>query len=469
MEFNNIPINFEFFCRFSNLKQYTNSAAKTLTLPAGTAVIGKITPIASDVLTIAGTGAVAVTVTEVAGVSSAAPVTIGTNATLSIPSGESLAIGTGSSVKAGTTTLAAGGYTATGGAVSLPTGGVLAITGTLTGTPAIEGAAAAFGSSFAELYKITGGSVEVSGDVTTAADIAALAAYADADVTATGNATDLSSVSGGIVVAEGNEITLSGAVTTIGTNTLIVNGVLNLTGAATLAVAGDITVNGTLSVGSSATTLAPQGNVTVNGTVNLASSAKLTIATNKVLTIGADAVGMGDGLIKAQSEDSGGTITIAGAAGYTTTSTGVAAGAIADALEAFAADAQTLDGALDLTSTFGAAGSRSIGSLTVSATDATAVQNTNNGGTDAAVSITNGTTFVGTLDSPSKSGTDNTISGTITLSVDAGALKIADGGYATNTDKFVVLTFSGLKLKNSELIAPAVVPDFSIGLKTKRS
>ena len=169
----------------------TNSAAKTLTLPAGTAVIGKITPIASDVLTIAGTGAVAVTVTEVAGVSSAAPVTIGTNATLSIPSGESLAIGTGSSVKAGTTTLAAGGYTATGGAVSLPTGGVLAITGTLTGTPAIEGAAAAFGSSFAELYKITGGSVEVSGDVTTAADIAALAAYADADVTATGNATDL--------------------------------------------------------------------------------------------------------------------------------------------------------------------------------------------------------------------------------------------------------------------------------------
>ena len=112
-------------------------------------------------------------------------------------------------------------------------------------------------------------------------------------------------------------------------------------------------MNGTLSVGSSATTLAPQGNVTVNGTVNLASSAKLTIATNKVLTIGADAVGMGDGLIKAQGEDSGGTITIAGAAGYTTTSTGVAAGAIADALEAFAADVETLAGALDLTSTFG--------------------------------------------------------------------------------------------------------------------
>ncbi|MDR0684743.1 MAG: hypothetical protein LBF83_06415 [Spirochaetaceae bacterium] len=447
----------------------TNSAAKTLTLPAGAAVIGKITPIASDALTIAGTGAVAVTVTEVVGVASSAAVTIGANATLTIPSGGSLTIGTASSIAAGSTTLAAGTYTATGGAVSLPATGVLAVTGALTGTPAIAGAAAAFGSSFAELYKVKGGSVEVSGDVTAAADIAALAAYEDTDVTASGSATDLSTVAGGIVVAEGNEITLSGAVTTIGTNTLTVNGVLNLTGAATLAAAGDITVNGTLDVGSNATALAPEGNVIVNGTVNLDGSAVLTIKTTKVLTIGEDAAGTGAGLIKAKGSGSGGTITIADVEGYTTTGTGVAANAIEGALEAFAVDAQVLDGSLNLSSTFGVAGSRSIGSLTVSATTATAVHNTADGTEGTAVVITNGTTFEGTLDSPTQSGTNNGIDGTITLSVAAGELKIADAGYQASAAKLVVLTFSGLKLKNSELIAPTAVPDFSIGLKTGRS
>ena len=79
----------------------TNSEAKTLTLTKGASavVIGKITPVASNALTIAGSDSgTTVYIKEIAGVSGSAAVTFGANSVLAIPQDESLTIGEGSGI-----------------------------------------------------------------------------------------------------------------------------------------------------------------------------------------------------------------------------------------------------------------------------------------------------------------------------------------------------------------------------------
>jgi hypothetical protein len=145
----------------------------------------------------------------------------------------------------------------------------------------ITGAATAFGTDaaaqVAQIGKITGGEVTITGTVATAstgaAELAAFAAIDSTNVIATSSAiTSLSSVTD-FVVAKGNVITL-GSVT----------------------VAQNITVNGTLKVPSGAATFAPTGDIVVDagGELNLAGSANLTVAVGKTLTLnGAASTGGG--------------------------------------------------------------------------------------------------------------------------------------------------------------------------------
>jgi hypothetical protein len=62
--------------------------------------------------------------------------------------------------------------------------------------------------------------------------------------------------------------------------------------------------------------------------------------------------------------------------------------------------------------------------------------------------------------------------GAITVTLDGGALKVADAGYDGSTPKNVILNVpsaADLKLKNSGLISPIAVPAFNIGLTTSRT
>jgi hypothetical protein len=243
----------------------------------------------------------------------------------------------------------------------------------------------------------------------------------------------------------------------------------------TLTVYGSLTADSaTLKDGGVALTVGPKGEAsiaaatlstsTVNGT--LALNGDLTLAAEAVLTIADPAKISGSHEIIAED----GTITIGGVAGFTTTNTGVTVTNLVGALTAFGSDYAALADTIELAGDFGASTESAIGTVLSEAATAAAVKNdVDSGNVGDAITITDGTTFVGTVNEPTLSGTDGDITGIITLSVVSGALKVADGGYDGDDPKYAILTFSGLQLQNSELITPAAdAVSFSIGLKTAR-
>jgi hypothetical protein len=205
--------------------------------------------------------------------------------------------------------------------------------------------------------------------------------------------------------------------------------------------------------------------------LDIAAGVDLTVGQGGTLVIDATAVISGTGVIKTSGD---GTITIGDKAGYTADANGVAGDDIADAVTALAADSAIMeadDVALD-DATFGTTSVTGLGSVTVAANNAAvAVTKDTDGGSDeAAITLTATTAFEGAAPTPSAvEGTANTITTTsITLVLNSGALELGDSAYNNTTAKACVVTFSGVKLKNNGLVAPALA-NFKIGLLTSRA
>jgi hypothetical protein len=202
----------------------------------------------------------------------------------------------------------------------------------------------------------------------------------------------------------------------------------------------------------------------------------LTIPTGKVLTLEADAVVSGtSGKIIALGDTSGGSITIDGTVGYLTEAGGVTGTNFMNALGALkTAVVKLTNNSIDLKTTYFAAGSDpqylGIGSVSAINTSATAVTNAPDGSSGTPIELGANTEFTTAVGTVTQSGTDSSITGTITVGLAAGALQVTDGDHASSTPKKVILTVpAGLQLKNNGLISPVELPAFSIGLTTSRA
>jgi PBP1b-binding outer membrane lipoprotein LpoB len=323
----------------------------------------------------------------------------------------------------------------------------------------------------ATLTTLTG--LEVNG--TLAAASGTLTGVTELTVNGTLTASSATLASGGatVIVGSGGSATLGTVGLLKGASSVAAGGALTVTAVTAfdstdnLAVVAGSTVNSfTFPDATDITGIAAAGftigNLIVPGVLVL--SKNLTLATDAELVI-ADPTKV-SGSSKIIAED--GTIKIGTTAGYTTTSTGVAGTALSTALTAFTSDLVVLATSITSHTDFGAASEVVIGTVVVSSATAGDVKdNTDGDGTGNAIEIDS--IFVGTLNTPTVTGSDSSDVSAATLSLAAGALKIADTSCTGSVDKFVILTFSGLKLQNSELIAPTDVPDFSIGLKTARA
>jgi hypothetical protein len=286
-----------------------------------------------------------------------------------------------------------------------------------------------------------------------------------------------------IAVAAGAAATM-GSITKLKTSTiqgaLTAPGFVPDTGAVLTAAAG-AAINGITfpadavitALGTAAVTI---DNYTVPEEETLAiGTSTLTIPTGKILTLEADAVVSGStGTIVALGDTAGGSITIDGTAGYLTEAGGVTGTNFMDALAALKAAVVTLTNSIDLRATYFAGGNESqylgIGSVTVTSNSAgVAVVNTGTGSGGSALDIGD-TTFVGAIGTITQSGTNTGLTGTIAVSLDSGAIKVADDGWVVTTPKYVILTVpAGLKLENNDLLSPVELPAFSIGLTTART
>jgi hypothetical protein len=240
--------------------------------------------------------------------------------------------------------------------------------------------------------------------------------------------------------------------------------------AATLAITslGGTTVNPTITI--------DDYTVLRDTTLDIANNSTLIIPAGKKLTIALYGLTDGEGKIRAQGTTVGGTIVIDGVVDYITDGDGVAGEDLRLAFSKIAEDTVTLtNNSIALADgTFGTTGAFGIGSVAIAAASTpTTVKDDDDAG-DAGTEITLDTAagFTGTI-TVTGTGTgagDITPATSFSLSVDesTGNLKLADALWVTTTEKVAVLKFSGVKLTNSGLIAPVVVPDFSIGVKTKR-
>jgi hypothetical protein len=285
--------------------------------------------------------------------------------------------------------------------------------------------------------------------------------------------------------------------------TLIVNGTLDVEDAvlpATSATAVSVTVGETGKLTLDTITLA---NSTIEGKLVLAAGADVIVGQNAVLTLvnptlkdssGVDYI-TGTGEIIAVGGSGGGTITVGSGeevlVGYTTDAggtVGVAGNDLALALKAIDKDFTTLMIRTGLVTAFGTSGVE----------DVTAIGSTTIGGLNTPIGVfTNGTgattgipdilgvpvildtnsalvqsLVTSTLGTIVKGGTAaaDVTEANFTLSVDSGAVKIADGAYATATDKYVIITFKNYLPKNRGLIGPEdYLVSFNIGVITKRA
>jgi hypothetical protein len=270
-------------------------------------------------------------------------------------------------------------------------------------------------------------------------------------------------------------------------NTSPISGSLSATrftvnGTATLTAADGGTINGvtfpaaTLAITSLAADTITIDDYTVprDTTLDVGAGKTLVIPTGKKLTIAQYGLTSGTGVIKAQGTTVGGTIVIDGVVDYITEASGVTGANLRPAVLAMTADTVKLTdkAAINLATTFGGTGpTPGIGSVAITST--TAVQVTTAPDAEAGGSNITLGEYTGIAVAPTTitaSGNDSaTTTASFVLSVTTGAFKLEDSAWNETAAKTAILKFTGLKLKNSGLIAPAVVPDFSIGVKTSRS
>jgi hypothetical protein len=214
-----------------------------------------------------------------------------------------------------------------------------------------------------------------------------------------------------------------------------------------------------------------------DGTLTIAATSTLIIPTGKTLTIEPYGSTAGTGVIKALGTTFGGTITIDGVEGYTTTDIGVTGAALRPAVITIAADTVKLTNkaAINLQPTFHAslapvATIPGIGSVTATTGPDNVLDGDN--GTGSAIALNANTSLVvGITVTPAEGGEDvASVDPTdFTLDINAPNLQITDAQFNSGgTNPYVIITFTGVKLTNSELIPPAVVPPFAIGVITER-
>jgi hypothetical protein len=224
-------------------------------------------------------------------------------------------------------------------------------------------------------------------------------------------------------------------------------------------------------------------NIALTGTLDIGSGSTLIVTGTNFRFAGGGAV-TGSGKIKT---DGSGSLVIGPHGGFTTTTNGVTGSELMTLaspiiMEAMRNRVLTNKVALDSDTFFDSPPNpavSAIGSVTISNTNATTIQNTGNASTgsnlilndDADTTITFSATVTG--NSVSGKNADNLTAANFTLTAaldtDKTVVKIADSDFASSgTDKYGVVTFTGVKLKNGELIGPALT-DFKVGVKTKRA
>jgi hypothetical protein len=269
-------------------------------------------------------------------------------------------------------------------------------------------------------------------------------------------------------------------------NTSAISGSLSATGFtantnATLTAAEGGTLNGvtfpaaTLAITSLAADTVTIDDYTVarDTTLNVAASSVLVIPSGKKLTIALYGLTDGEGVIKAEGTTAGGTIVIDGVVDYITTDAGVAGESLRAAVLSMAADTVKLTdkAGISLDATFGTTGVIGIGSVDITTDETPTAINDGADTTGEPLVLDTATEFAvdATIALNGGSNASDVSNTNFALTVDNGALKLTDTELVDSSEKVFVLKFSALKLKNSGLIAPAVVPDFSIGVKTKRA
>jgi hypothetical protein len=316
--------------------------------------------------------------------------------------------------------------------------------------------------------------------------LSAAAATLDAltDLTVNGELTSIGTgASEGIEVTVGaeGEATLATVAKLLAGSTVAAGGTLTATavtafdtGASLAVYAGSIvngiTLPGATTISALAADAITIGDLTVSGpTVALGDGKAITIGTGKTLTIETTVTTVtGSTVIKT----AGTGVIFRDGVTYTTDGSGVEGSAIVAAVGALGADAAILanNESYNLNATFGA-DVTGVGSTTVSSTSATAVKGGADGSTGDDLELSGNTDFASavTATGDAVTGTDADVikAATYTLTIDSETLKIADGGYAGSNAKNGVITFTGVKLKSSGLIGPAL-PDFNVGIITAR-
>jgi hypothetical protein len=213
------------------------------------------------------------------------------------------------------------------------------------------------------------------------------------------------------------------------------------------------------------------GTATIDEDMDVANGVTLIVGLGGTLVIDANATISGTGVIKTENS---GTIKIGNVAGYTTTSTGVVGDAFEGAADELVADMDKLndvEAAIDLsTESFGTG--NGIGTVKLATVD-TAVTVKSNADPEAVgaaeITLNTATAFDGTITTTTVAGGIST--GTFTLSKNTTdhKLGLAEGATLDGvTSTKGVVTFSNVKIKNSDLVSPEL-DAFNIGVATLRN
>jgi uncharacterized repeat protein (TIGR02543 family) len=208
--------------------------------------------------------------------------------------------------------------------------------------------------------------------------------------------------------------------------------------------------------------------LTVPAGVTLATgSYTLTVATNKALTIAGDLDTTGGTIAGA------GTVSTTGAGKINTdyTATGATASEVGAAINALETDAAKLtDSTMDFSAFGGGSEDSGIGSVTLEDVNATAVNDDPTYASGSAIELDANTTFAGTavivLTGTHSADVSEIVAGSLTL--ESGALKLVDSGYAEDDEKVAIAEFTGIKLENSGVTTADALPAFHIGITTSR-
>jgi hypothetical protein len=373
---------------------------------------------------------------------------------------------------------------------------------TTTGTVGASGGITATGNVIATGGTITGAITASTGTVSVETVIGNITSPT---VTASGKVTGTITATGGTVTFTGNtlqdglsgltatNVTSSVAIITVSNGGIMLTGTLKgtsvtLDGTGTLTGAGSLDLSGDLKLGTGASTIkgaigqdltVGTAGVTISGDTsigrNIIAGGDITVSADIVLTI-ASSGHTGVGKIIAVA--TGASLTIGDTGGYTTAAGGATAANLATATAGLTTERTgiTSPTAVTLDAAFGTVPANAgtvIGSVILSNTTATAVQDSADGssGTDVTLVLNSGFSLVGATvtGEDAVSSTDDIKGASFALTLDSDVVKISDSGATGTGDKYGIVMFAGLKLQHtSGLIDATLLPTISIGVKTIR-